>query len=85
MPLPKDQEALRELRDSLADLAHSLGYQQVAQRLQDLVSQAQRLLEEAQGVEVPRLQGQLSAYKRCVGLVAELKREIDHTVNGGEA
>lgn len=82
MPLPKDNQQLQELQDSLRELRRNLAFQALVGRLNDLVSQDQRLLEREDSLQaLHRCQGRIEAYKRVTRIIEELKFEVDNTIS----
>lgn len=79
-PLPQDKASAETLKDSLVDLKDNQAYLLVMDRLDSLLSQAQRLLVQAETwQDASRFQGQVKAYEEAMGMVKTLLSEIENT------
>ncbi len=78
--LPLDKEGAETVKDELVDLRESRVYQLVQARIEGLLQQCLGKLEREQDVmSLKGLQGQAQAYRRALGMVSEILREIENT------
>ena len=78
LKLPPEREAAETVKDELVDLKDNRAYLLLQGRIADLLQQAQAALEREQDVLLLKgLQGQALAYRRVMGLLGDVLREIE--------
>lgn len=82
VPLPRSRDERQALSTEMADMATTEAFQAVMDRVSTQLQMALSDMEQSDNlVLVYRAQGKYSAYKRVLGMVTEIRRELREDVN----